>query len=268
MKNRTTHTLSIILASVLLFWLSPASAVPNEAISCNQEGSEISGRCSDGNSFSLDCVNEESGNEVDCDHDDDTLWGLCDDQCTETGGHGWAEVKEERSDTGSAKPNSRPQANRLGRTAKRVATTPRVARLASKARTRAKKGHVFVGKSRIGGLSINHRTDRSGEQRVIWTYRHRSGGTLTLNCNLDQEQCAAFENGRSLTADNISQRGLAMAADANQLMTQFDITDVIGTDAVDAICFAAGIATGFWPIGTLIAGPTAVGCLVMYALEE
>jgi hypothetical protein len=59
-----------------------------------------------------------------------------------------------------------------------------------------------------------------------------------------------------------------MAVDANHLMTQFDLTDIIDTDAADAICFAAGIATGFWPIGTLIAGPTAVGCLVIYALQE
>jgi hypothetical protein len=35
--------------------------------------------------------------------------------------------------------------------------------------------------------------------------------------------------------------------------------------AMNTICYAAGIAAGFWPIGTLIAGPTAVGCAVMYA---
>ncbi len=38
-----------------------------------------------------------------------------------------------------------------------------------------------------------------------------------------------------------------------------------GGDVMDAICYAAGIGTGFWPIGTLIFGPTALGCVVYYA---
>src|SRR3954470_22311008 len=32
---------------------------------------------------------------------------------------------------------------------------------------------------------------------------------------------------------------------------------------INAICYAAGNAAGFWPIGTMIAGPTALGCLAM-----
>jgi hypothetical protein len=33
---------------------------------------------------------------------------------------------------------------------------------------------------------------------------------------------------------------------------------------IDGICFIAGIGAGVWPIGTLIFGPTAVGCAVYY----
>lgn len=35
-------------------------------------------------------------------------------------------------------------------------------------------------------------------------------------------------------------------------------------DPIDAICYAAAIGTGFWPVGTLIAGPTALGCVIYY----
>jgi hypothetical protein len=33
---------------------------------------------------------------------------------------------------------------------------------------------------------------------------------------------------------------------------------------MDAICYVAGIGASIWPIGTLIAGPTAIGCIVYY----
>jgi hypothetical protein len=33
---------------------------------------------------------------------------------------------------------------------------------------------------------------------------------------------------------------------------------------MNAVCYVAGVGTGFWPIGTLIFGPTAVGCVVWY----
>ena len=35
--------------------------------------------------------------------------------------------------------------------------------------------------------------------------------------------------------------------------------------AMNTICLAAGAAVSIWPIGTMIAGPTFVGCLVWYA---
>jgi hypothetical protein len=33
---------------------------------------------------------------------------------------------------------------------------------------------------------------------------------------------------------------------------------------LDGICYIAGIGAGVWPIGTLIFGPTAIGCAVYY----
>lgn len=33
---------------------------------------------------------------------------------------------------------------------------------------------------------------------------------------------------------------------------------------MDAICFIVGACVGFWPIGTLICGPTGVGCIIYY----
>jgi hypothetical protein len=36
-------------------------------------------------------------------------------------------------------------------------------------------------------------------------------------------------------------------------------------DDIDAICYVIAICTGFWPIGTIACGPTAIGCAVYYA---
>ena len=33
---------------------------------------------------------------------------------------------------------------------------------------------------------------------------------------------------------------------------------------IDAICYIVGACVGFWPIGTLICGPTGIGCLIHY----
>ena len=35
-------------------------------------------------------------------------------------------------------------------------------------------------------------------------------------------------------------------------------------NAFDGICFLVGICTAVWPIGTLICGPTAIGCTIHY----
>lgn len=42
------------------------------------------------------------------------------------------------------------------------------------------------------------------------------------------------------------------------------VPDQAAAEPIDAICFVAGATVGIWPIGTLIAGPTAVGCLIHY----
>jgi hypothetical protein len=43
-----------------------------------------------------------------------------------------------------------------------------------------------------------------------------------------------------------------------------DMNQIKGGKPIDGICFIAGVCTGFWPIGTALCGPTAVGCAVYY----
>ena len=112
----------------------------------------------------------------------------------------------------------------------------------------------------------HHVSDRIGET-VTWQYRHRRGAVLDLVCHLDDEACYATLNGRRVEPTTMPRYAIGMANDANQLMGQFQVSS-LSSSAADAICYAAGIGAGFWPIGTLIAGPTALGCLVMYALED
>jgi hypothetical protein len=45
---------------------------------------------------------------------------------------------------------------------------------------------------------------------------------------------------------------------ANQL------SDATAGKPMDGICYVAGICTTIWPIGTLICGPTAIGCVIYY----
>ena len=42
--------------------------------------------------------------------------------------------------------------------------------------------------------------------------------------------------------------------------------DVVGfmPPAINGLCYTAGIFASVWPIGTAIAGPTALGCAIMY----
>lgn len=48
------------------------------------------------------------------------------------------------------------------------------------------------------------------------------------------------------------------------MLTAGEMASFVGGDPVDGICYVAGVCTGFWPYGTLICGPTATGCAVMY----
>jgi hypothetical protein len=43
-----------------------------------------------------------------------------------------------------------------------------------------------------------------------------------------------------------------------------ELRDATAGKPMDAICFVAGVCSTVWPIGTLICGPTMIGCAIMY----
>jgi hypothetical protein len=56
----------------------------------------------------------------------------------------------------------------------------------------------------------------------------------------------------------------ACATPAPGALTDAQMEGTVGGAPIDGICFVAGICTSVWPFGTLICGPTAVGCAVHY----
>jgi hypothetical protein len=56
----------------------------------------------------------------------------------------------------------------------------------------------------------------------------------------------------------------ACAAPAAGALTDAQMQGTVGGAPIDGICFVAGICSSVWPFGTLICGPTAVGCVVHY----
>lgn len=51
-------------------------------------------------------------------------------------------------------------------------------------------------------------------------------------------------------------------------LTDAQMNNTVAGEPMDAICLVAGICTGFWPLGTLICGPTTIGCVIYYWQEE
>jgi hypothetical protein len=47
-----------------------------------------------------------------------------------------------------------------------------------------------------------------------------------------------------------------------------NLMDTDSRRVMNGICYTVAIGTGFWPIGTLIFGPTAVGCAVLFFMGE
>ena len=46
-----------------------------------------------------------------------------------------------------------------------------------------------------------------------------------------------------------------------------ELSQTSGGTICDAVCYALAVGTGFWPIGTLLFGPSALGCVLFYALD-
>lgn len=123
------------------------------------------------------------------------------------------------------------------------------------------------------------------------------GGSLDVACSKGGADCLAFENSEARAVQDLSDASRALAAELNDYMGDV-FGNAVANDCTAAttlstptftkrsrlpfegptakrlndrqkrvmngICYIAGVCTGFWPIGTLICGPTAVGCAVYY----
>ena len=125
----------------------------------------------------------------------------------------------------------------------------------------------------------------------------KDGSSLDITCSeVDgSSDCRAYENSESRAVQDLSDVSRALVSELGDYMG-----DVFGNAVADGctakaamptlakgsrlpfegpaakqlndrqkrvmngICYIAGVCTGFWPIGTLICGPTAVGCAVYY----
>ncbi len=252
-----TKTATLIVALATLLSGGIAIAAQNEAISCNQDGSTLSGKCSDGSRFSLTCTDGDE--EVQCDHSDELAWSLCDDQCT------------------SAENNMRPVRALRGH------DRPAVSSLRPKAKARAAKKNqrvkrhlqsrrlsdanaIEVAHQRDASLSISVTETRAGDELVVWSYRE-GDDELRYSCVVGQD-CQIFENGRLVRQGAISLNAVQLSHGAHEMMAGLNWEDDIPTDWIDALCTVATGAAFVWPLGTAIAGPTAIGCLIMQGLEE
>jgi hypothetical protein len=274
-RSTQNHLATLIAASMIIMGVSTTAwAETHNAVSCDQEGSTLSGACDNGSDFSLVCT--DGNDPIDCDLSEETAWDICDDQCNSANG-GPRPDERERGDVRIDHEDARTRAvttlrkqpitkksrvsTILGRPGVRTVTP------ALQSRDTDRENTVIIGRTRSGSLSISRTQGRDDAEIITWTYRER-GASLVLRCNNEQDTCQVLENGRRTNRASISPRGVRMAQQANEIMQLSDWQDDVPTDWLDGLCYAAGIASGFWPIGTAVAGPTAIGCIVMYSLEE
>lgn len=127
----------------------------------------------------------------------------------------------------------------------------------------------------------------------------KDGNSLGITCSeVDgSPDCLAFENSEPRAVQDLSDVSRGLATELNDYLgdvfgnavandcaagmpivgkrsgLQFAGPTEKGLNArqkrvMNGICYVAGICTGFWPIGTLICGPTAVGCAVYYFTQD
>lgn len=252
-----TATSTLLAALAVLFFSGTAAAVPNEATSCNQEGSTLSGKCSDGSNFSLTCTDGE--NDIECDYSDETAWSLCDDQCSSVG-NGMRPIQALRGERNSGFTPMRAKAK------KRAAKRRRQVNKHLQTRRVSDANAVEVGRTRGASLSISVTQNRAGDEQVVWNYQE-GDNELRYSCIVGQD-CQIFENGRLVREGHVSLNAIQLSQGAHEMMAGLNWEEDIPTDWIDALCTVATGAAFIWPIGTAIAGPTAIGCLIMEGLEE
>jgi hypothetical protein len=64
--------------------------------------------------------------------------------------------------------------------------------------------------------------------------------------------------------DELSAYGADLHASAHSSNGDGIQAEATVSQVMNGICYVAGIGTAFWPIGTLIFGPTALGCAIYY----
>jgi len=105
---------------------------------------------------------------------------------------------------------------------------------------------------------------------------NKKGKKLEIAHKPGIKACLLYVNGVQRSVDTLTSAEGAlvreMSAYTRDFFTQINVVRVplnpAQKDAVDAICYTAGICSSIWPIGTLICGPTAVGCIVIYLTQE
>ncbi|MBL93477.1 MAG: hypothetical protein CMH56_16880 [Myxococcales bacterium] len=92
--------------------------------------------------------------------------------------------------------------------------------------------------------------------------------SLGLQCENSGSTCVNTLKGKSVLSTPSAETQMLTqqaAAILNVVIHENDDNEV--QESIDGICYAASIFAGLWPIGTAIAGPTALGCLIHYSLQ-
>jgi hypothetical protein len=127
----------------------------------------------------------------------------------------------------------------------------------------------------------------------------KDGNSLAITCSKvdGSSDCLAFENSKPRAVQDLSDESRGLATELNDYLGDV-FGNAVANDCAAAmpiigkrsglhfagptekalnarqkrvmngICYVASICTGFWPIGTLICGPTAVGCAVYYFTQD
>ena len=251
---RTSVVVTVTSAVALMMSAGMAVAGPYEVSSCEQEGSSLSGSCIDGTQFELTCT--DGANAIECDLDEQTAWDICGEQCEESGDD-FSEIRPSRGiesvgiDIG-----------RRGVRNRAKAKTKAKSKVISK-RSRTNPGRVVARgeidlPSRYGPL-VREKTRSYGP-----TLRGMTSGLL---CVADGH-CTIEVNGKRVRREAVSTRTAQLALGANQLLAGLNWEEDIPQDWLDVVC-AISLGLAFNPpIGTALGGPTALGCLVMMAMDE
>jgi len=250
--NKQTSFAAWFTGIIMTLTASIAMAGPHEVQSCEQDGTSLSGSCIDGSEFDLTCTDGVA--PVDCDLSEETAWNICGDQC-ESNANGYHGVRPSRGvQSGPLHPGPRSTKTRTRRKSKAKAQ-----------RTRRGLGRI-VARGHESHLAISVGESRTGEDTAVWTYTE-GDDSLVFSC-VAAGECTITVNGQRVHNEAITARTAQLALGANALLAGLDWEEDIPQDWLDVVC-AISLGLAFHPpVGTALGGPTALGCLVMMAMDE